>query len=168
MKLILILSIALSTDLIFQEEDFDLNKIEFQGLSFFVTKSEVVTKFGNPRINEPNYECGFYSNDQPSGPFYQLVYEDFNYIGSDQEKFLLEEVLFDKEGQITIKYDEQKLNGLTTKKGFAAIFGSYAKDLIDKYPEEKAFILFSNESDDGARFTFESGKLIKFEYWSPC
>ena len=168
MKLILTLSIFLSTSLIFQGDDFDLNKIGFHGLNFFATKSEVMAKFGDPKINEPNYECGFYSNDQPRGPFYQLVYKDFNYIGSDQEKFLLEEVLFDKEGQININYGSQKLNGLTTKRAFAEIFGSYAKELIDKYPDNKAFILFSNERDDGARFTFESGKLIKFEYWSPC
>jgi len=143
-----------------QQEGFDLNKIKFRGLDFFVTKEKVIATFGEPKIIDPEYECGFYSNNQTGGPYYQLMYDNFNYIGSETENFQLENVEFDIKGEIRLAYGDYEISGLTTKNEFAKLFG--------KYPDDDVIIIFSEGSDDGARFRFKDEKLIKFEYWSPC
>ncbi len=143
-----------------QQEGFDLNKIKFGGLDFFVSEEKIIATFGEPKIIDPGYECGFYSNNQTGGPFYQLVYDNFNYIGSETENFQLENVEFDLKGETRLMYGNHEISGLTTKHEFAKLF--------EKYPDNDIIIIFSIVSDDGARFRFKDGKLTKFEYWSPC
>ena len=148
--------------------DFDLKNITFKGLEFSTTKAKVINAFGAGKKVETNYDCGFFSNDQEGGPYYQLNYGSFNYIGSDKEKFYLENVDFDLKGKIVLKYGDKDLHGQTTKDDFIKIFGDKAKEHFEKYPEDDSILLFSTGSDDGGTFTFRSGKLVKFEYWTPC
>ena len=168
MKLAFLVPFILLFNLKGQDTTFDLDLIKFRGINFTADKEEVIAAFGNPKIIEPEYECGFYSNDQPGGPYYQLVYDSFNYIGSDQEKFILEEVHFDKKGEITISYGDQVISGRTTKEEFIKIFGDYAKKYFQNYPDKDMIVIFSEKDDDGGTFIFEENKLIKFEYFSPC
>ena len=71
-----------------QQYNFDLDKIKFNGLVLKTTKKVIAEKFGQGRRVETNYECGFFTNDLPGGPYYQLVYTDFTFIGNDKEYFL--------------------------------------------------------------------------------
>jgi hypothetical protein len=151
-----------------QQVDFELNKIKFNGLAFFSTKDVIVKTFGQPQITYPHYTCGFHGDDQSGGPYYQLKYKDFNFIGSDKEEFILEKVSLDPKGKIKIMYADKELSGLTTKTDFIKILGDVAKQHFEKYPEKDSLLLFSKGSDEGAIFTFKSDRLIKFEYWSPC
>lgn len=151
-----------------QQQEFDLKKIAFHGLSFSQPKEIIKKKFGEPEVHFPAYECGFHADDQPGGPYYQLVYPNFNYIGSDTENFFLEHVEFDLAGKIRLYYKGEVLSGLMTKAEFAAILGSSAKEHFKNYPADDDILLFSEGSDDGARFVFKNEKLIRFEYWSPC
>lgn len=151
-----------------QHSSIDLNKIHFKGLGYTLSKEKIVAKFGKPAIKYPEYECGFYTDDQPGGPYYQLVYEGFNYIGSDKERFILENVQLDPAGTIRLVYAGKELSGRTTKAQFAAIFGKAVKEQIRKNPNQDSILLFSKGSDDGVVFHFKGGKLVKFEYWSPC
>ncbi|SHG71033.1 hypothetical protein SAMN04488109_1508 [Chryseolinea serpens] len=151
-----------------QQNDFDLGNIKFRGVDFVATKDKIIKSFGQPKRVDTNYGCGFFSNDQPGGPFYQLVYTSFNYIGSDSGKFFLENVTFDLKGQTKIKYGESELSGQTSEADFIKIFGSKAKELLEESPNKDTVLLYSKDSDDGAIFTFKNGKLFKFEYWTPC
>jgi hypothetical protein len=144
-----------------------LTKIKFRGLEFSTTKQTIIKALGQPKIVDTDYECGFFSNDQPGGPYYQLVYSDFNYIGSDKEKFYLQKVNFDSKGNIIIKYGDKELSGLTTKEQFCKIIGD-TFDNIFKNPDSDSILIYSKDSDDGAAFTFKNGRLLIFEYWTPC
>jgi hypothetical protein len=151
-----------------QESDFELKNIKFKGLEFTTTKEIIIKSFGQGRKVETNYECGFFTNDQDGGPYYQLVYADFNYIGSDKEKFYLEHVNFDIKGKIKIYYQDKELSGQTTKDDFIKIFGDKIKQQFEKYQEKDSILMRSTGGDDGVIFTFKNGRLHKFEYWTPC
>jgi hypothetical protein len=138
-----------------QLSNFDLNKIKFRGLEFSTTKQTIIKAFGQPKIVDTDYECGFFTNDQPGGPYYQLIYADFNYIGSDKEKFYLQKVKFDSKGKMIIKYGDKELSGLTTKEQFCKIIGD-AFDNIFKNPDSDSILIYSKDSDDGAAFTFKT------------
>ena len=151
-----------------QQLDFDLKNITFRGLEFSTTKQEIINNFGETQKIETKYECGFFSNDQEGGPYYQLSYGHFNYIGSDKERFYLEHVKFDAKGETKVLYLNNELTGQTTQEEFIRIFGDKARDHFEKHPKENSVLLFSKGSDDGAIFTFKNGRLEKFEYWTPC
>lgn len=150
------------------QDDFDLKKIEFGGLGFFVDKSDIIKIFGDPDIKYPKYECGYHSDDQEGGPYYQLVYKYFNYIGSDKEGFQLEEIRFDSEGKIYLNYDGTRIDGTTTVDELAITLGSFVKEHFSKYPESTAIVVMPKMYDDGGRFKFKDGILTAFEYFSPC
>ena len=151
-----------------QYGDFELNKIKFKGVEFSAKKNTIIKSFGQGERIDTNYECGFFSNDQEGGPYYQLVYSDFKYIGSDKEKFYLQYVKFGEDGVTKIKYGDKELSGRTTKEEFVKIFSKEAKDYFDKNPKDDSILIYSKGSDDGAIFWFQNGRLIKFEYWTPC
>jgi len=151
-----------------QQSDFDLAKIKFRGVDFISTKEKVIKSFGLPKRVDTNYECGGFSNDQPGGPFYQFVYTGFNYIGSDSVDFFLENVSFDLKGQIRMKYGENELSGQTSKEDFINIFFGKVRRPFEELLNEDSILLYSINSDDGAIFTFRNGRLLKFEYWTPC
>ena len=146
--------------------DFDL--IKFRGLGFSLTKETVIKSFGQPKIIHTNYECGFYDNSQPGGPYYQLAFSNFNYIGSDKEPFILQTVTFDHSGKTKLQYGNKELSGLTRKSVFIEIFGEVAKKHFKENPDDDLILLRSTYGDDGAMFIFKDGRLIKYEYWSPC
>jgi len=163
-----ILFIIISTISRGQQIDFELKNIKFKGLEFSTTKETIIKSFGQGKKVETNYECGFFTNDQPGGPYYQLVYGDFNYIGSDKENFYLQNVNLDMKGSIKINYGDKELSALTTKDEFVKIFGEWVNDYFVKHADHDTFLLYSKDSDDGAVFTFKNGRLYKFEYWTPC
>lgn len=145
------------------------NKLSFNNLHFSTPKDSVLKVFGAPdSIVYPDYECGFYANDQPGSPYYQLHYKNLNYIGSDKENFKLENVYFDSLGVINIKYKNIILSGKTTKAEFAAALGTKSSSLFDLYTDPDAITILSANSDDGITFYFKANKLIRLEYWSPC
>ena len=152
-----------------QSSDFDLKSIKFRELEFSTTKSAVIKSFGKGKRVETNYECGFFTNDQEGGPYYQLVYSGFNYIGSDKGKFFyLQNVDFDGKGRVRMKYLEKELTGKTTEDEFVKIFGEKVKSNFVNHGDHNTFLLHSKGSDDGGVFYFKNGLLFKFEYWTPC
>lgn len=151
-----------------QESDFELKNLKFKGLEFNTTKEKLIKVLGHGKKVETNYECGFFTNDQDGGPYYQLVYSDFNYIGSDKGKFFLQNVQFDLDGKIKFYYQDIELSGMTNKDVFIKIFGKKAEENFTKHPDHETFFFYSKDSDDAAVFTFKNGRLHKFEYWTPC
>lgn len=128
----------------------------------FVQPSSIIKTFGKPKIVYTDYECGFYS-----GLYYQLVYSNFNYIGNDKEDFCLEHVRFEPLCIITIKYIEKELSGPTTKEEISKIIGGTFENIFEK-PDDDSELIFFKGGDDGIVFTFKNGKLLTFEYSSPC
>ena len=72
-----------------QKSDIELENLRFKGLGFISTKEIIIEAFGEPKIIDPKYECGPFTNDQPGGPYYQLVYGDFNYIVATKRNSIL-------------------------------------------------------------------------------
>ena len=147
---------------------FELKNIKFRGLDFTIEKEIITKTFGPGERIETNYECGDFTNDQKNGPYYQLVYDYFIYIGCDNEKFLLQQVNFDIKGKAKIIYLNKELNGQTTRDDFFKFFEIQANEYFKKHPDKNSILLLSKGSDAGAIFSFKDNKLIKFEYWSPC
>jgi hypothetical protein len=160
--------LAALVGLFIQNPQISLEKLQFKSLPFRTSKDKVIATFGKPKIVETSYECGFHATGQANGPYYQLAYDGFNYIGSDKEEFILEKVVFDLKGVIKLKYGGKELNGLITKTDFAKIFGDAVRRYLDEHPKDDLILLLSSDGEDGARFIFKGGKLFTFEYWSPC
>src|SRR5688572_2737723 len=115
-QLLTILLLLIGTISRGQDSDFDLKNIKFKGLEFSTTKKAIINSFGEGKRVETNYECGFFTNDQEGGPYYQLAYSNFNYIGSDKEKFFyLQNVDFDAIGRMKVEYLGKDLTGKTTE-----------------------------------------------------
>lgn len=151
----------------FGQYNFDLNKIKFNGQGLKTTKEKITRQFGQGRRVETNYECGFFASNGPGAPYYQLVYSGFNFIGSDKEGFYLQYVDFDPEGKIQIDYGDKIFSSRTTKVEFIKMFGNIVKQHFDN-PNNTGIVLIADGRDDGARFIFKDGWLLRFEYWTPC
>ncbi|WP_062616235.1 hypothetical protein [Flammeovirga sp. SJP92] len=167
-RLIIILLICVSSSSFGQVKAFDFSKLTFKGLEFRLSKDLVIKTFGLGEIIDPQYECGFYANDQQGAPFYQMSFNSFNYIGSDSEKFILENVYFNLDSGLSIQYDRWTLNGQTTKADLVEIFGDYVKTYFANNPEVNDILIYDANGDDGVIFTFKENRLISFRYWSPC
>lgn len=162
--------LLLLTATILRGQEIDLEKVRFRGLDFTTTKEKVIKAFGQGKRVETNYECGFFTNDQELGPYYQLVYNSFDYIGSDKDKFFLQHVNFDTKGEIKLDYLNTQLSGQTTIGDFTKIFGDKVIENFEKHLDQDvvSILVYSKGSDDGAVFTFKNNKLVKFQYWTPC
>lgn len=167
-KLQLILFFVFSATSHEPQGDFSLAKLVFRGVPFNTTKEAVIKAFGAGKKVDTNYECGGFANDQPGGPFYQLAFDGFNYIGSDKTNFYLQDVYFDSQGKVQLQYGDIFFSGKTTDSEFVKTFGDKAQAGLVKHSGFDTILLYSKGSDDAGLFTFKEGRLIKFEYWTPC
>ncbi|WP_044403975.1 hypothetical protein [Lacinutrix sp. Hel_I_90] len=166
-KLNLIILLLLIAELSFaQSVNFDL--IKYNGLNFHSTKSEVIKKLGEPtKTYDPNYECGFLSTDSQDGEYFTLDYGKIKFTGNEKELYVLEQVDLENDNSIKIKYGNRDLTCETDLKELIEIFGdSLAKHFGEKL--KGTIVLFHEKADDGIRISIKNGKLIRFEYWSPC
>ncbi|WP_420589494.1 hypothetical protein [Bacterioplanoides sp.] len=132
------------------------------------SKEDLTNRFGTGIQNYTDYECGFNSNDQAGAPYYQLKYDQIIFIGSDTYPFILENFTFTESNKHVLSYNDSPLNQSTTVTEFIEIFGKYAKEHFQENPKSDSILLFFENADDGVRFNFSNGKLISYEYWSPC
>ncbi|ANQ51750.1 hypothetical protein MY04_4412 [Flammeovirga sp. MY04] len=167
-RLIIIVLICVSSISYGQVKAFDFSKLTFKGQEIILSKDVVIKTFGQGEIKDPQYECGFYSNDQPGAPYYQISFDSFNYIGSDSEKFILEHVNFNLYSDLSIQYEKWTLNGQTTKADLIKIFGDNVETYFANNPELNDILIHNTNGDDGVIFSFKENRLIRFQYWSPC
>ena len=149
-----------------QSVDFDL--IKYNELDFHSTKLEIIEKFGKPEKSyDPNYECGFLSTESQDGEYLTLDYGKIKFTGNEKELFVLEQVVLENDSSIIIKYGNENLSCETDLTKLIEIFGDgLTKHFGNKL--EGAIIIFHKKADDGIRLSIKNGKLIRFEYWSPC
>jgi hypothetical protein len=148
-----------------QPAAFDWNKLKFRGIEVGVLSRQAVIKaFGKSRIEKAEDLCWF--NEENTGQYQKLLYDGFNYLGSDKEKFILENIFFDPAGKVKLHYGQHALNGLTTYTQFLKIFGDAAKGNVEK--DTIHILLQSNGGDDGALFIFTKGRLSQFQHWIGC
>ena len=163
LTILLIISIQLSFS---QSVDFDL--IKYNGLNFHCSKTEILEKFGQPtKTYDPNYECGFLSTDSLDSEYLTLDYGKIKFTGNEKELFVLEQVDLENDTSIFIKYGNENLTCNTDLSKLIEIFG----DGLSKHFGNKidgAIVIFQKDADDGIRLTLKNGKLVHFEYWSPC
>lgn len=167
MKQLLFLILLISTQIGFtQGMDYDL--IMYHELGFSSSKSEIEKTLGNPNnIFEPKYDCGFLSSHDQAATFYTLDYTKIKFTGNDKDKYLIEEVVFENDKNVRLHYGEFILTYETNSADLITIFGGEtAERLTDDFTG--AIILFHVMHDDGVRLHLKNGKLIKWEYWSPC
>ena len=155
----------------------DFSALSYKDLSFFSSKAAIIQHFGEPEIHFPRYECGFHSDvEQSEGPYYQLIYPNITFIGSDKEGFIFERIHFDPLGENTLKYKEFSFSGKATVEEFGQAFPKEegVQKFVSMYPES-SYVSLANYSpeyqvymDDRAGFYFAKGLLVKYEYFSPC
>ncbi|MGH1384973.1 hypothetical protein [Kordia sp.] len=166
-NLLLIITFTLLAKLSFaQTVDFDL--IHYKGFDFYSTKSEIIKKLGKPqKVYDPKYECGFLSTDTQDGIFLTLDYGTIKFTGNEKENYVLEQVDFEKDHSIIVKYGDRNLSYKTDFSELIDIFGDQIKEGFGK-KLDGAFIVFSTGYEDGLRIYITNGKLTRLEYWSPC
>lgn len=166
-KIYLIILLLITVQLGFsQSVDFDL--IQYNGLNFYSSKIKILKKFGQPtKTYDPNYEYGFLSSDSQNTKYLTLDYGKIKFTGNKKELFVLEKVYLENDNSIIIKYGNENLSCNTDLNKLIEIFG----DGLSKHFGNKrdgAIVIFQKDADDGIRLTLKNGKLILFEYWSPC
>ena len=149
-----------------QTVDFDL--IKYNGLNFYSTKAEIIQKVGKPKKTyDPNYECGFLSTDSQDGEYLTLDYGKIKFTGNKKELYVLEQVDLENDNSIIIKYGNRNLTCETNLSELTEIFGKVFSEHFEN-EINGAIVLFQEKSDDGIRIWIKNGKLVRFEYWSPC
>ena len=70
-------------------KDFKIN-----GTTFLANKDDIIKHFGKPESTfEPQYECGFLSEDVQGKKFYSLKYRHVQFTGSENDKYQLEKLI---------------------------------------------------------------------------
>jgi len=149
-------------------QNVDYNLIKYNGLNFFSTKSEIIEKLGNPnKIFEPHYECGSLSSDEQGLDYFTLEYDNILFTGNETEEYILEQIDFENDNSIILNYGKFKLTCETKLTELTEIFG---KEIIKYFDNDLSggIVIPHKEYDSGIRIELKNGKLIRFEYWSPC
>lgn len=148
-------------------QSFDYKLFQYKELSFFNKKSEILNELGMPdSIIEPNYECGFLSENEQGKKYYSLKYGNVVFTGNDEEGYLLETIVF--EGGETMQYGDFMLTGQTTIADLTAILGNEWFTYLEYPLNGSVVISFGETADDGIRIFILNGLLQKMHYWSPC
>ncbi|MCA4778007.1 hypothetical protein OBK27_12700 [Empedobacter falsenii] len=149
-------------------QNLDFDEIKFNGLNFYSSKNQIIEKLGNPKTEYiPNYECGDLSSDLKGVAYYNLDYGNVIFTGNQKENYLIRKIDFENDKSLILYYQKHKLTCETTLNELVEIFGKQIIELIGSEPNG-AFIIQHSEYDNGIRFEIKNGKLITFEYWSPC
>ena len=167
MKKHIIITLLFFTQLSFGQT-IDFGKFKYKGLNFFSSESDIIAKIGKPKkVYEPNYECGFLSNDEQGLIYYTLDYGKIKFTGNKTEKFVLEKINFENNNSMILNYGKYKLTNKTTFNELIEIFGKEITNLIGRDLNGR-FIIMHEKNDDGIAIEVKNGKLIQIEYWSPC
>lgn len=164
MKILILITFLLNSN----ADGFELRNLKINGLDFNTSQSEVEAVFGAAKKLETDYECGFFSIEQPNAPFFQLKYSDIVFIGNDKVGYQFQSIRINLNETIVVKYDGKLLNHQTSIEQFVEIIGDDANKLLENESRDQQIVLYSKGSDDAAFFTFKNGELLKIEYWSPC
>ncbi|WP_430907509.1 hypothetical protein [Maribacter sp. 2-571] len=149
-----------------QNVDFDL--IKYNGLDFLSSRLEITKTLGSPNKEyAPNYDCGFLSIDEQGIPFITLDFKKIKFTGTDKQNYLIEEVIFENDNSINLSYGEFVMNCETDSADLIKIFGDKtAERLTDNFTG--GIVIFHAKNDDGIRLQLRNGKLIRWQYYSPC
>lgn len=168
MKTLKFIILLFTTIQLSMAQSVDFNLIKFNGLNFHSAKSEIIEKIGLPKKTyDPNYECGFLSTELQEGDYLTLDFGKIKFTGNEKELYVLEQVDFVNDKSIILKYGNRNLTCETVLSELIEIFGD---GLAKHFGKEinGAIIIFHDKADDGIRISIKNGKLIRFEYWSPC
>lgn len=149
-------------------QNLNFDKIKFNGLSFYSSKNQIIEKLGSPKKEYvPNYECGDFSIEKQGEIYYNLDYENIKFTGNENEKYVIHEINFAIDKSLILNYENHKLTFATTLNELTEIFG---KEIFDQIGNSLngSFIILHPKYDNGIRIEIKNGKLISFEYWSPC
>ena len=143
--IILILAIVFSKVLLAQSIDFQL--LRLGELNFYSTKSQIISQLGEPdNIYEPNYECGFLSEEEQGRKYYTLEYLGLTWTGNDAEKYLLEKLDFSKDEKLKLNYDQDEISSHSSVSEISRIFGIDLTDEIKSNGNMATSILFLSVS----------------------
>lgn len=107
------------------------------------------------------------STESQDGEYLTLDYGKIKFTGNEKELYVLEQVDLENDSLIIIKYGNENLTCKTDLTKLIEIFGD---GLANHFGNELngAIVIFQEKGDDGIRLSIKNGKLIQFEYWSPC
>lgn len=154
-----------------QRAQIDFDKLHLNGLPFTATKAQVIRRLGKPtKTDEPHYECGALSSQEQGKRIYSLHYANALFTGNSQEGYVMDQVMFSAKKPIVLLYGTWKLTEKTTLKDLEKAFGHSLKmeTMVTETSNAAPVVSLSSKGDDGAIFWFEKGRLVKFEYWTPC
>lgn len=170
-----IFSILMPLTLLFapKEKTFLPEYIYVDGLAFRQQGLKgIFEKYGPTKSTDTNYECGFHSNQEQGKSYYQLTYDHVTWIGNSEEGYIPELVLFDPEGKMKWTYFEEiEFSGKSTLQEVELFMEKKAGPIEINGRDDELLSSIKGrftDADDGFFFLFREGKLIEFQYWSPC
>lgn len=122
-----------------------------------VSSRDIILKtLGKPlREYRPQYECGFFSEDEQGKIYWVLDYGYASFVGNAAEGFVPEKIDLTRNITLQITYKGQKLEA--------------GNNLLRHPGSADGLIRISLKGEDAVLlFTFKNGKPTEFEYWTPC
>jgi len=170
-----IFSILMPLALLFapQEKTFLAEYIYVDGLAFRQQGLKgIFEKYGPTQSTDTYYECGFHSNQEQGKSYYQLIYDQITWIGNTEEGYIPNLIVFDPEGKMKWTYfQEIEFSGKSSLQEVELFMKKKATPIqIHGRDDELLSSIMGRftDADDGFFFLFREGKLIEFQYWSPC
>ena len=167
-SLILTVLFSLCLSGVVQADSFSEEHFKVSGVNFKDKKTNILKKFGVPKSTyNPNYDCGFLSDNGVDLQFESLDYGSFKFTGNNNYNYTLERIDIVKMAGIDVTYKNNKLTNKTTINELVSLFGN---DILKNLDEDSTgtFMLMEKEADDGWNFYVKKGLLVDIDYFSPC
>lgn len=147
---------------------FDYHKLRYGNAPAQTTKAELLKLLGQPkRITQPKYECGFLSADEQKQAYYSLAYGPAVFTGNAKAGYVLDRVKL-QPGAKPLRYGQHVWSATTTQHEIEQQFNVVPDPTAKPQPDGSTILGVRTEGDDGATFIFKKGRLVEFQYWSPC
>ena len=159
--LFFILFLPLYNTITAQKSTISTRDIRINGLGFYSTKQNIIDVFGKPaKEYQPNYECGFLSDDEQNVTYFTLEYADVKFTGNEKAKYVLDKIKFNDITNLTFIYKGKTFSRQTSVEDFCHFMG------VEN--SKTSFLFFVEDVDNALLFRFTNGFLSSIQYWSPC
>lgn len=147
---------------------FNFDLLHYGNAPASASKARLVKLLGPPlRISQPHYACGFLSASEQQQPFYSLVYGLAIFTGNARRGYVLDRVRL-LPGSQPLRYGKLVWSAATTRHEIERQFHVPPDPTEKPQPDGSTLLLIRTKAADAAMFIFKQGRLVEFQYWTPC
>ena len=146
----------------------EYKSISINGINKESSKADILNEFGKPdSIYDPNFECGFYSTEQPGVDSVLLIqYSNIEFLLVN-ERVVFRDIYFDAGSTITLQSEDIVLDKSTNMEYLKKKFPSSYKSLIEQ--DDNILRLWPCEFCDSEIWIhLKEDKIKRIQFWHPC